>query len=325
MSKTFAFIVHPINLEQLRKFWPFAKIVPRFLSAFLAKIAFPLKITQAQGIRSTNGKTIQGSIIVCPLLPGQFFSPQEPFIRDKIIHAVQVAKNSGASILGLGGYISGAINKNHELAQALKMPFTTGSALSAWSVFEALYRAARAKKIDFQSSTLAIIGAACPVGSLCARKFSGYVPKIILCDAHRDNLEALKNKILTFNQIEVIIEDDIRKAAGAADLVIIVSCRPEENVAAADFKPNSIICDIASSGTAKHTFASRSDITWIDGGLIKTPHQDIIQAALAETMLLTLEERFVNYSLDENTNIDKLDEIADIAARHGFEVWLADM
>jgi fatty aldehyde-generating acyl-ACP reductase len=322
MTKTFAFIIHPLNLEQLRKFWPFARIMPPFLSAFLAKTAFPLKITQAQGVSSASGKTIQGSIIVCPLLPGQFLGPREPSIREKIIRAMQIAKNSGASMLGLGGYISGAINKDPELAVSLQMPFTTGSALSAWSVFEALYRAARARKIDFQRSTLAVIGASCPVGSLCARKFSEYVSKIILSDAPGDNLEALKNKIVDSRQIEVIIEGDVRKAAGEADLAIIVSCRPEERITAADFKPNAVVCDIALPCAARDTFVARRDVTWINGELIKTPDQKIIQAELAETMLLTLEERFVNYSLDEDTNIDKLEEIADIAARHGFEVWL---
>ena len=42
---------------------------------------------------------------------------------------------------------------------------------------------------------------------------------------------------------------------------------------------------------------------------------------MAETMLLTLEEKFVTYSLGESINLDKLEEIADTAVRHGFEIW----
>jgi predicted amino acid dehydrogenase len=38
-------------------------------------------------------------------------------------------------------------------------------------------------------------------------------------------------------------------------------------------------------------------------------------------MLLTLEGRYLNYSLGENINLDKLEDIADIAVRHGFEVF----
>lgn len=49
-----------------------------------------------------------------------------------------------------------------------------------------------------------------------------------------------------------------------------------------------------------------------------------IYASLAETILLTFEEKFVSYSLGDYINLDKLEEIADIAVRHGFEVWVPD-
>ena len=50
--------------------------------------------------------------------------------------------------------------------------------------------------------------------------------------------------------------------------------------------------------------------------------KDNIYACIAETMLLALEERFVNYSLGDNINLNQLEEIADIAAHYGFKVQL---
>ena len=50
----------------------------------------------------------------------------------------------------------------------------------------------------------------------------------------------------------------------------------------------------------------------------------VVYASLAETILLALEERFVSYSLGEMVNIHKMEEIADIGARHGFQVWLPE-
>ena len=58
----------------------------------------------------------------------------------------------------------------------------------------------------------------------------------------------------------------------------------------------------------------------VDTGLPK----DMVYACVAETMLLTFEMQFVNYSLGDNINPDKMEEIADIAVRHGFEVWVPD-
>jgi predicted amino acid dehydrogenase len=46
-----------------------------------------------------------------------------------------------------------------------------------------------------------------------------------------------------------------------------------------------------------------------------------ISASLAETMLLTFEEKIASYFLTDSLNADRLEEIADIAVRHGFEVW----
>jgi hypothetical protein len=43
-------------------------------------------------------------------------------------------------------------------------------------------------------------------------------------------------------------------------------------------------------------------------------------ACMAETMILTLENRMVNYSLGRGVNLDKVLEIERLAEKHGFEV-----
>jgi predicted amino acid dehydrogenase len=53
-----------------------------------------------------------------------------------------------------------------------------------------------------------------------------------------------------------------------------------------------------------------------------TDHENMICSYMAETMLLTLENKCVNYSLGEQINLDKLEDIANIAVRHGFEINL---
>ncbi|MFA5276642.1 MAG: hypothetical protein WC417_07110, partial [Candidatus Omnitrophota bacterium] len=49
-----------------------------------------------------------------------------------------------------------------------------------------------------------------------------------------------------------------------------------------------------------------------------------ISPSLAETALLVLDGNTVSYSLGENSNLDKLEEIANTATRHGFEVWVPE-
>jgi len=50
----------------------------------------------------------------------------------------------------------------------------------------------------------------------------------------------------------------------------------------------------------------------------------LIPVSLAETALLLLNSSSVGYTLGGNTNLDSLEEIADIATRHGYELWLPE-
>jgi predicted amino acid dehydrogenase len=84
------------------------------------------------------------------------------------------------------------------------------------------------------------------------------------------------------------------------------------------------LCDVSASWNIADNHNGRPDVTIIKGGLIKLPNavDNFVHASLAETMLLTLEGKFTSYSLGDDINLDKMEEIADLAMRHGFEVWV---
>ena len=270
---------------------------------------------------------IPGYLIASPLLPQQMLALGEEFILDKIVAAGHLAEELGASILGLSGFNSLVLDKNNTLSKQLKIPIACGNAFTAWSIYEAIYRVAKAKKIDLKKSTLAVIGATNPLGSLCSRKLSGFVNKIILSAKERDKLERLKENILHLNPIEIIIKEDAHKAARETEIVVITGLDDVVN----EFKPNAIVCDMSISRNLNFD----SNINFIQGGLIKLPYpsglakriglaKDIIYASMAETILLALEERLVSNALAESINLDRLEEIADIATQHGFEVWVPE-
>lgn len=333
--KTFAFLIHPITIGDVKDFWPITRIMPdRFIKSFLKMIP-PFRVSRIRKVRSNQGKEIQGYFIGCPLLPKPMMELREEFILDKIISAGHIAERLGAGILGLGGYTSIVADKGHTIAKKLKIPVTSGSTFTAWSVFEAIYRMAKIKNIDIEKSTLAIVGATGSIGSLCARKLADYVEKIIITARHRDKLERLKAILHQLSPVGVIIEEDAHKAVKDADIVITTTGSPEALLDIKEFKPNTIICDVSVPRNVAGKTNSRHDISLIDGGLIKLPHpadfgvdtglpKDIIYACMAETMLLTLEGKFKNYSLGDNINLDQMEEIADIAMQHGFQVWVPD-
>lgn len=333
--KTFAFVANPINIEQLKGFWPITRIMPDFLIKSFLKNIPPFKISHIKKVRSVQGKEIEGYFIACPLLPKQMLELKEEFVLDKIIAAGHIAERLGAKILGLGGYTSIAGDKGYTIAKNLKIPVTSGNAFTAWSVFEAIYRVAKIKNIDLKKSILAVIGATGSIGSLCTRKLSYYVPKITITARDRDKLERLKETISHLNTIEVDIEEDVHKAVKDKDIVITTTSAPETLIDIEELKTNAIVCDVSVLKNIAHKANSRRDVTVIEGGLIKLPYpddfgvntglpKDKVYSSMAETMLLTFEEQFVNYSLGDNINLDKLEEIADIAVQHGFEVWVPE-
>lgn len=331
MMKTFAFMIHPENCEQLRKIWPVAKFTPNFLTGCLCNF----KIVKVEKVISRTKDEIQGFIIACPLLPQHFHQTKKDMPAKKIIAAGQIAKKLGAGILGLGGCFSRVFAKDRRLQESLGIPATTGCAFSAWSVFEAIYRVAKAQRLNLKKLNLAVIGATDPPAYLAAQKLAGYVGKIILVNTDKDKLEAPKRGILDLDQAEVEIGQDLGAVVKESDIVIMAADANCSQHNIEGFKPNSIVCDVSLSATGDFKPQPDAKITFIKAGLVKVScpvdfsikgvwPDDLINAPLAETMLLTFEKRFVHYSWGDHTSLDKLEEIADIAMRHGFEVWVPE-
>ncbi len=325
--RTFAFIVCPKTIKHLKSLIPATRLVPDFILKSRLKSSSPFKVSHLKKIRSTQGKEIQGYFIACPLISQSGQKLDEESILAKILSAANIAVHLGTNILGLDRNVSITIEK-------LNIPLTNGDTLTAWSIFEAVYRVARVKNIDLKNSTVLVIGAGTAAGSLCARKLSEYAAKIILNANNSDKLRLVKEAITAANDAysrptEVIIERDLDKAIKEADIIIdLEGMLPLLFDATEKLKPGAIICAFAKT-------ISRQDITVINAGLIKLPYPDklginlgltggVIPASIAETMLLALEDKLINYSWGEQVNPDKLEEIANIATRHGFEVWVPE-
>jgi predicted amino acid dehydrogenase len=295
------------------------------------------KVLPLKKIKSNQGKEIQGYIIACSLLPSDIEdlnNLDEELLLDEIISAGFIAQDLGVKIMGLGGELALAADKKPMIYKHLKTPITNGSTFTAWSIFEEIFKTSKQNKIDLKKANLTIIDPGNAVGSLCARKFSEHVLKTTLTSGSHEKSQMLKETMTNPIPVGVEIEEDVRKAVEEADIVINTYNGNTTVLNVADLKPNCIFCDGSVSKSLFNKAKLRRDIILIEGGMIKLPFsqtlgvnlglpKDLISASIAETMLLALEEKFVNYSLGENINPDKLEDIADIAVRHGFEVSVA--
>jgi fatty aldehyde-generating acyl-ACP reductase len=332
--KTFAFLFHPTSMRQIKHFWPITTILPSSLIKTFLKSQKP-KIINIKKLRSITGKEIDGTIMVSPVLPENIMEIDEESIIQKIVDAGTLAKSLGAHILGLDGYFASIADKKPMIYKHVKIAVTSGMIFTAWSIFEAIYLTTQIKKIDLKKCTITIFGPNNAIGSLCSRKFAEQAAKIILTGGITQKLDHLKESIQGL-PAKVIVEQDSVKAITQADIVINCYNGPSVLFDIADLKPGAIVCDAAVFKHIAEKAKQRTDLTVIDCGSIKLPlaqkltsglndHDNLIYAHLAETIMLALEEKFINFSLGEQINLDKLEDIANIAVRHGFEVNVPEL
>lgn len=329
----FGFIVHPIDIKQLKKSWPAVKSLPSFFIRWLLKYCPPFTVSKIKGLCSDTGREIEGYFIACPLLPEQMVKLDENFVVRRIIQACKIAKKSGAKIIGLGGYTSVVADKGVTVAKKITIPVTTGNSLTAWAVIEAILQTAKKQNKDLAKSTLAIIGASGSIGSLCARKFSSYFPRIIITARQKDRLEELKREITEDSRADVVIEDNAHAAAKNADVLVITTSSPQALLSVEELKSGAIACDVSIPKNIYGKENSRSDVTVIPGGLIKLPWNidfgvniflppNVAYGCVAETMLLALEGLFESYSMGDKIPLKQLDRIQELAVKHGLTAWV---
>lgn len=344
--KKFAFLTHPVNERQLTEFWPLAKILPGFAKKLYFKSIPPIKVFEINNIRSIQGQDIGGYLFSLPLISNQVEELSQPLILEKINAAARLAEKLGAGILGLGGLFS---VKTYPPVKRNYFPVSNGNFYTAWTAVEAVHRVAKVKDIDLENSTVTVIGASGAIGPLCARELAAFMRKIIITGGSHNELTRLSQIIdtdRTLNTIgnvsggpatavEVVIQDDIRKAVELADILIIAQNAKEFMGTVKDLKPGLVVCDVSAGWESASLSDTRKDITFIKAGLVKLPSavdipvniglpKNVVPAALAEIILLTFENKLIGRHASENTDIEKLEEIANIAVRHGFEVWVPE-
>jgi fatty aldehyde-generating acyl-ACP reductase len=332
---SFAFIVQPITIQQIKKIWPAIRVFPDFIVKPSLKNIPAFKVSHIKQVRSAQRKEIEGFFVACPLTPRYILEPNQEFVLQKIISTAHFAEKLGVKILGLSRYAAIVTDNGVKLAGNIHIPVTTGSTFTAWSVFEAIYRATKMRQIDLAKSILAVIDADSSIGQLCLNKLCEHIPEVIITGKDKVKLEKIRASMQELYHSSVSIDEDVRHAAKTATVLVNASSAFVATFDIQDLKPGVLACDVSLLRNIASKADSRKDITVIDGDVIKMKYpielgvdtglpKDMVYAAMAETMLLTFEEKFVDYSQGDSVNPDKLEEIADLAVQHGFEVWVPE-
>ncbi|MDX9820278.1 MAG: hypothetical protein RBT16_15315 [Desulfococcus multivorans] len=342
----FAFVVHPLTRDYLRKIKPvgwLTKLHPTAKLDTVEKVMAyspPFVYSKVTGIKSPTGVEAEGWLIAIGATPQQMLAHSPDFINSRLLKATHIAKGLGAQIIGLGALTKAMGDAGVTVSKFSEIPITTGNSYSAsaalWATAEAvrqmeLIEMAKGKKMKGKTM---VIGATGAVGSVCSKLLATAFDEVYMVDKHDAKLLALRESIL--NEIEgVNVHITTRADKFIADMDVIVTASaagPDEKILDIEkVKPGCVITDVNRplNFTVKDA-KQRPDVLIIASGEIALPGAPemksiglppgIVYASMAEAIVLALEGRFENFSVGRDIQWEKVSEVYKMGLKHGMRL-----
>ncbi|MFH1202234.1 MAG: hypothetical protein V1674_05030 [Candidatus Omnitrophota bacterium] len=325
----FAIIIHPTSEELLHRYEPGMKKKPRQVVKKLLEWMAPFKASDVKGLRSVTGKTLDGYLVMCPLLMEQMISLNPRKVLKAIANAGELASKLGVKIIGLGAYAALIGNKGLELAQKIKIPITTGAAYTLAMIPEAILRAMKILDVEPEKAKVLFIGSANNVVTTCIDILGHSFNRIYLNGHHSERIDNYIRQQRKDKGINIEKINDISEVLAQADVIVVATNRIPPAFDVHKLKPKTIVFDVSYPRKVPNNL--RDDILVIDGLAVRPPGEvdfnfdfglprGLSYPCMAEPLVLAFENRFESYSLGREIPIEKVREISRLASKHGFEI-----
>ncbi len=327
----FAFIIHPIEIGDFHKSLPILKNAPDFLISTMGRYINPFKISEIKGINTPRGE-VEGYLIGLPFTLEQIEVLPQDIIVNKYIRAGKLAQELGVNIIGLEPYSFRIPELSHLIGEKIPLPITIGTTYSLLSAISGIKKVVGLLGKDFKECDVSIIGVDNTIGGAVAKIVAKEVKYLTLVSSNKSYLESLEKEILVETGTAVHITDKLENVIKSREILIIASNQEYKNIDIDEVKANTIICDLSRPKILTRDLENkRKDILFIDGGLIKLPFgidlgfdygysPNMCSPALAETILLTIEEKYQSFSLGQVIDMDKVNTINNMAKNNGFTI-----
>jgi len=308
-----------------------AKILPQSMVLSAMRVVPPQKISHITGIKSPAGVEAEGWFTGCTLTTEQMVTLPEDYVIRKIIKAVNLAKEQGAKIVGLGAYTAVVGDAGITISKNVDVPVTTGNTYTVATALLGLEWASKKMGVELKDSKVGVVGAYGSIGKACARALAGRVGEMFLIGRKETELEKLKEELKTKSVVS--ISTDARATLPSLDALVTVTSSVDTVIEPEDLKVGAIVCDVARPrDVSKRVSEVRDDVLVFEGGAVEIPGKDAdfhfnfgfppktSYACMAETMILALEKRYENYSLGRDLDVNKVYEMIELAKKHGFKL-----
>lgn len=340
----FAFLVHPLSLIN---YIDYDRSLARLDEEALARLAArwsdilePMVVGETR-IVSATGATAFGEFIAVPRTTEELLSMPREQAETEVRKAVELARDRGARIVGLGAYTA-VVTRGGLRLRDLGVAITTGNSYTVVSAQEAVALAAERLGPPLERAAVAVVGATGSIGRALTLLLAERAGKMILvgnpekADASLRRLARIAEEAVQRRPgLEYQLTVEIDAALARADVVITATSSTLELVRPENVKPGAIVCDMSRPpNVARRMESERPDVLVIDGGVVEVPgkpyfgfnfgfERGLAYACMSETMLLALERRYEHTSLGSDLPLAGLDQMRELAERHGFRLaWL---
>jgi predicted amino acid dehydrogenase len=340
--RRFAFVVHPLSQEYIRKGFPVPKTTPKLIMDQLERAAAhmpPMVYSKMDNIISPTGAEAEGWLIFVGGTPKEMLSRSPEFTYRRLLAAAKMAEKMGAQILGLGAFTKVVGDAGVTVARRASIPVTTGNSYSAsgalWAAADAMRRMNLVKhpKNGKVAAKTMVIGASGSIGSVSSRLLAMAFDEVYLAARNQKKLDALKASILKETpHAKVVATADYEQYLGDMDMIVTSTSGAGKKILdITKVKPGCVITDVARPlDLPPEEVAKRPDVLVIESGEIELPSEvrmkdiglpkNVIYACLAETIVLALEGRFEVYTIGRDTEWQKVKEIYKLGLKHGMKL-----
>lgn len=273
--KKIGFLVHSRNHRDLIRKFPILKYTPAKFVDFVAAHLPPIIVSKITGLKSKEGKDIEGYIIGVTMTARQMIEHREKATH-KIIQACKYAEKKGVGIIGLGALTASFSKGGLDILPHVKeIGITTGRAYTTKTVTDYVKYCVENFGFTKNNVRLAIVGAAGSVGSSCAKILAEWGIKNMLFVDVAKRAEHLKSSVEHLQSVHGNINIEVSHAITAVkdyDIIITATNTPEALIRTEDIAPGTIIInDAQPSDVPVEVIRERKDILVIEGGVIYTP------------------------------------------------------
>lgn len=330
---SFGFIFHPIDIKKdVQRKMPIAgALFGEKQINYLCRFFPPVDISHITGIVSEETtESSEGWFVACPYTPPVMMSLPVERVYSKLVACGKRLAEKGAKIVGLGAYCSVIGDAGITIAERLEVPVTTGDSYTVYIAVEAIREAAHVMEISLQEAKIAVVGGSGSIGSTCAELLASEVHELLLVGRNLPPLEAVRERCQ--GQRAIVSTSTTMSDIYDADLILTVTSAVHTVIEPKHLKPGAVICDVARPrDVSRRVLEQRDDVLVIEGGMVDVPGpvdfgfdfgfpEGKSFACMAETIALSLEGRYEDYTIGKGIELSRVREIGEIAARHGFRL-----